>query len=123
MYNRVVSQKKAEEITGLVLPRSTSERMKVIRECLPYCVYVLPDGSEVLHNREYIPIDFYGDPIVDDSGEALSIDFEYRYYFYNDGSAPWENIQSLARISEVMERKRNNPQRTVRDLAIRLPQF
>jgi len=115
-YNEI-SQVKAEEITGLELPRSVSERRKIFRIKLPYGVYVLPDNSEVLFNREYAPIDSFGDPVLDSDGKALEVNFESQYYFYDDGSFPSDNLEVLQRVSEVMRRKRNNPKKSVRDLA------
>ena len=56
-----ISQSAAEEITGLELPRSVEERRHVLRKRLPYGAYVLPDGSEVLYNRNYEPIDGLGE--------------------------------------------------------------
>jgi hypothetical protein len=113
-----ISQKSAEEITGLKLPRSVSERRKILRKDLPYGVYVQSDGSEVLYNRDYAPIDIWGRTILGDDGKPLWVDHVSQYYFYDDKCVPSENVTTLARISEVMERKRNNPKETARELAI-----
>ncbi|MCL1951728.1 MAG: hypothetical protein FWF60_02750 [Oscillospiraceae bacterium] len=113
-----ITQKRAEEITGLELPRSVSERESIFRKKLPYGVCVLSDGSEVLYNRDYEQIDPWGNPILDENGKPLGVGSGSNYWFYKDGSVPSENIEVLARISEVMKRKRDNPQVTARDLAM-----
>ncbi|MDR0920485.1 MAG: hypothetical protein LBM93_14760 [Oscillospiraceae bacterium] len=107
-----ISKEKAEQIIGIKLPHSISERRKFMRKRLPYGVYVLPDKSEVLFNRDYELINYLGEPISEDIS-----DYESRYWFYNDGSVPDKNIEVLMRISEVLDRKANNPKESVEDLA------
>jgi hypothetical protein len=116
---RDITQSKAEEITGMELPRSVSERRKILRKSLPYGVYVLADGSEILYNRDYNPIDSSGNPILDKSGKPVWINHDSQYFFYNDGCVPSENIEALTRITNAMKRKRNNPKESVRDLALK----
>jgi hypothetical protein len=115
---RDVTQRKAEEITGMELPRSVNERRQILRKRLPYGVYVLADGSEVLYNRDYNPIDSSGNVILNDSGKPLWVNHDSQYFFYNDGCVPSENVEVLTRITNAMKRKENNPKETVRDLAL-----
>ena len=114
-----ISQSAAEKITGLELPRSVEERRHVLRKRLPYGAYVLSDGSEVLYNRDYEPIDGLGEPILDDNGKPLLVEYESQFYFYDDGCEPLSDLDVLNRASEAMARKKNNPRESAKNLAIK----
>jgi len=65
------------------------KRAAILRNVLPYGVYVHKDGSETLYDRSYRPIATRGADrqlIVPASG---FIDFVWQGWFFDDGNPPW----------------------------------
>lgn len=114
-----ISQSAAEKITELELPRSVEERRHVLRKRLPYGAYVLSDGSEVLYNRDYEPIDGFGETILDDNGKPMLVEYESQFYFYDDDCEPLFDLDALNRVSEATARKKNNPRESVKNMALK----
>lgn len=81
--------------------QSLKER-DILRQVLPYGVYVHKDGSETLFDRGYKPIATRtpDKKCVYPAGEHPR--FEWQAWFFNDETAPWHSIRSRRRCQLAM---------------------
>lgn len=72
---------------------------------LPYGMWTLSDGTEVLFNRDYIPIyERIGQTVTVANPETYykNIDKDKNIFYYNDLNQPWINKTTYKKCIEIL---------------------
>jgi len=83
------------------------QQARLLRIFLPYCIHPSSlEGLSLLLNRNYKPIgvaatewvDYAEYPFAHFKQSAGTLDEDGRWYFFDDGTAPWESRHGLDRL-------------------------
>ena len=74
----------------------------ILRQVLPYGVYVHKDGSETLFDRDYKPISTRTPDKTCVYPASEHPRFEWQAWFFNDENPPWRSTKSRRRCQLVM---------------------
>lgn len=77
------------------------DKAEKMRRGLPYGKYIFSDGSQILFNRYYEPMQPHGS--IPFSRPDKRIEGAKKQWFYKDSNPPWINKETLEKCKSILK--------------------